>query len=131
MDAFASVDDLQARYRTLDADEQARATALLADASFILRAEFARAGKTYDETDEVMANNVSMVCCAMVKRVLANGIAGDYTQYSQTAGSFNEQYTFANPQGDMYLTAAERRILGLPKRRFCMAALMPKGYGNA
>lgn len=126
MEPFATLDELETRYRVLDADESKRAVALLDDASFVLRREFELAGVEINAADEIQAHNLSAVCCSMVKRVLANGVAGDYKQYSQTAGSFNEQYTFANPQGDIYLTSQERRLLGIKKRRTRVAFLRPR-----
>jgi hypothetical protein len=127
MEPFATLEDLQQRFRILSADEQTRAAVLLEDASNIIHREFDLADRDIDLTDPVLVGNLKHVCCAMVKRVIANGALGDYTQYSQTVGSFNEQYTFANPQGDMYLTAAERRLLGIPKRRSKVMFAMPGG----
>jgi hypothetical protein len=130
MEPFATLDDLQQRFRTLSIDEQTRASALLEDASNIIRQEFDICGREIDLANSVLKGNITYVCCAMVKRVIANGVAGDYTQYSQTVGSFNEQYTFANPQGDMYLTAAERRLLGIPKHRSKIMFIMPELGGT-
>lgn len=125
MEAFATVEDLQARYRPLDADERARAGALLDDASAFLASEHRRLGLDIDPADELRAGMLKVVCCAMAKRVLASGVDGDLTSCSMTAGSYTEQRTFANPAGNMYLTREERRVLGLPLKRQRIACVPP------
>ena len=131
MGAFAGPSDLEARWRPLSASERARAEVLLSDASGILTAELSEAGREIDPDDDALASNLRSVCCSMVKRVMAGGDGGDYTQASVTAGSFSQQYTFANPAGDMYLTAQERRLLGIPKRRMRLGFVGPFGEPDA
>lgn len=128
MDAFATIDDLEARYKTLTDGELARATALLTDASVMLVGEFNRVGKSIDEKDELLMANLTRVTCAMVKRVLASGLEADVSSSSMTAGSYSEQRTFANPTGDMYITKNERRSLGLPTRKQRIGCIFPRCY---
>lgn len=123
MEPFATVEDLQRRWRVLDVGEQERAAVLLQDATQMLAAEFLIAERQIDLEDEILAGNLRVVCCSVVKRVMASGAGGDFTQISATAGSFNEQYTLANPSGDMYLTANERRVLGIPKRKMRIGSI--------
>lgn len=125
MTPFASVDDLELRYRVLDESEKRRAFTLLDDASSFLEAEFVYCGKEIDPDDELLAVNLKVVCCAMVKRILANGTDADIRQSSITAGSFTEQRTYSNPTGDLYLRDQERRLLGIPKRKMRMGFIMP------
>lgn len=119
--AFATTEDLAHRWRTLSPSESDRAQSLLDDAAIYLEAEFRRCSNDLDPDDEFLASALKIVSCSMVKRVLASsgttalGIDGDFTQLSKTAGSFTEQYTFANPSGDMYITAREYRLLGIPQ----------------
>lgn len=126
MERFAQVEDLQARFRELSESEKLKAGTLLDDASSMLQTEFQRAGKQIDPDDELQKVNLKVVACSMVKRVLANGIDGDVTQKSVTAGSYTEQVTFASSTGEMYITKQERRILGIPMRKFRMGSIMPK-----
>jgi len=35
------------------------------------------------------------------------------SQMSMTAGPYTQQFTYANPSGDMYLTKIEKRLLGI------------------
>lgn len=125
MEPFAEPSDLEARWRPLSASERGRAEALLGDATAILSAEFRALGREIDPGDAALASSLRSVCCSMVRRVMANDVDGDYTQASVTAGSFSQQYTFANPAGDMYLTAQERRTLGIPKRRMRLGFVGP------
>lgn len=125
MEPFAEPSDLEERWRPLSASERGRAEVLLGDASALLSAEFRAMGRGIGPGDSSLASNLRAVCCSMVRRVMANDVDGDYTQASVTAGSFSQQYTFANPAGDMYLTAQERRLLGIPKRRMRIGFLGP------
>ena len=107
--AYADVSDLEVRWRTLTDDEQARAEALLDDASAMLDAYV-----TVDETDEKQLNLLKIVVCNMVERAMSTG--GDtygVSQQSMTAVGFSQQYTYANPTGDLYITKSEKRMLGI------------------
>ncbi len=126
MDAFATVADLEARYRKLEDGERERAAALMGDATAMLTAEHRRVGIPIDPKDELQAVNLKIVCCSMVKRVLASGVLSDVSNHSVTAGPYNEQFTYANPTGNMYLTKEERRILGLPVRRQRIGSFAPR-----
>lgn len=111
--AYATVDDLEKRWRKLTDSEKERAEVLLGDASAFLASELSRVGKSAED-DELLQINLRVVSCAMVKRIMASAVDGNYSQISKTAGSFSEQFTVANPSGDMYLTSNERNLLGIP-----------------
>ena len=107
--AYADVSDLEVRWRTLTDDEQARAEALLDDASAMLDAYV-----TVDETDEKQMQLLKIVTCNMVERAMSTG--GDIfgvTQQSMTAGPYAQTFSYANPTGDLYITKAEKRLLGI------------------
>lgn len=123
--AYATVEDLATRWKPLSPGEAARAEILLEDASLFIEAEYKRVNRTIDD-DEFSAGARRIVCCSIVKRVMASTVDGDYSQMSRTAGSFNEQYTFANPSGDMYMTAREYRILGIPQVASGICQVRPK-----
>lgn len=108
--AFADVSDIESRWRELSTDEEARATTLIDDASAMLSALVA-----VDETDEEQAELLKMVCCNMVIRAMS---ASEYdafgaSQMSMTAGPYSQQWTYANPSGDMFITKMEKRLLGI------------------
>lgn len=113
---FAFITDIESRWRQLSDAEKLRATALLSDASALIRAE--------RPTIDSMVNGGTidpdiprMVAVAMVKRAMAGSadMIGIQSQ-QQTSGPFSQQYTFTNPSGDLYLTKAEKRLL-LGRRR--------------
>ena len=108
--AFADVDDVQVRWRNLSTDEEARATALLDDASAML-------SQLVDvrEGDEEQAALLLSTCCAMVIRAMSASEADTFgmTQSTMTAGPYTQSASYANPSGDMYLTKMEKRLLGI------------------
>lgn len=102
---FATVDDVATRWRTLSESETTRCTALLADASDLIRTSCPN-WQTASET------SLRRVTCAAVIRALQSGDMMGVSQTSQTTGPFSEQVTYANPGGDLYLTRAEKKTLG-------------------
>lgn len=107
--AYATVDDLQLRWRDLSEQERERAAALLDDAAVLLDGELA----AFDLQPDGLLKQLKAVSCSMVLRVMMSGDYAGYSSVSRTAGSFNEQVSLANPSADMYLTSAERRRLGI------------------
>ena len=96
--AFATVDDLAARWRALSGAENAQAAVLLDDASDLIRT-------TYRAYAGVPLSTLKRVTCAVV------------SQHTETAGSYSESYSYSNPAGDLYLTAAEKTSLGVKRQR--------------
>ena len=108
--AFATVADLEARWRSLTEAEEAQASVLLDDAAAYLQALV-----EVDPDDEVQAANLKMVSCNMVKRAMSS-VASDafgVTNATATMGPFSQQVAYANPSGDMYVSKSERAILGI------------------
>ena len=108
--AYATVDDLEARWRYLDTEEQTRASALLDDAAVLLDSLV-----VVDPTDEHQADVLRVVSCSMVQRamVAATSDAFGVSQATMTAGPYSQNMSFANPSGDLYLTASEKALLGV------------------
>lgn len=107
--AYATVSDIEARWRELTADEESKAGVLLDDAAAILDTL-----GVFDSSDPNVAANLRTVSCNMVIRALSS--AADtvgMSQGSMTAGPYTQSWTFANPSGDMYLTKMEKRLLGI------------------
>lgn len=107
---FATVTDLEIRWRPLTSDtERARAEAILDDVSDMIRAEYQRWQTCTPET-------LRRVTVQVAKRALAAGDVpagahGTLASESETTGPFTRQYTYSNPNGDLYLTKADRRAL--------------------
>lgn len=108
--AFATVDDLAARWRALTEDEEERAAVLLDDAAVMLSALV-----HVDPNDAQQAELLKIVSCNMVERAMLAGEnnALGVTQASVSADIYSQSWTFSNPSGDMYLTKNEKRLLGI------------------
>lgn len=102
--AYATVSDLEARWRTLTSDEQAVALTLLDDAAVMIDSM-----GTPSSSDAAL-----IVSCDMVRRSMSMSQADTYglSQASMTAGPYAQQWTYSNPTGEMYLTRTERKMLG-------------------
>lgn len=106
---FASVDDLAARWRPLSAQEAATARALLNDASALIRARFpgisAQVGGPVDPAALVA------VTVGMVKRAMIAPTDGVMSTTEALPGGFSRGQTFANPLGNVFLTAADLTLI--------------------
>lgn len=118
MRPFASVNDYVIVYETDVSDE--RLLAMLKSASRELAAELRAANIPYDDPDDELAADLSDVTIAMVHRALGDpeGDGGPQipfgaSQFSQGAGGYTRSATLANPYGDLFVTEAERRRLGI------------------
>lgn len=127
--SYATVADLEARWRPLTTTEKATAEVLLADASAMIRAEVPGIpGRLLEDPPTIDEDVLRMVTCAVVKRAMLAGTAGDgVTQQSHTAGPFSQQLTFANPMGNLYLTKTELRLLGAGSQQAFMVDMGPSG----
>lgn len=103
--ADVTVAEVEARWRTLTADERSRCEALIQDA--LDKISLNSVGSPSDAT-------VRRVCCSMVIRAMSAGTDGvlGVTQSSWSASPYSASQTFSAPSGDLYLTAQERRELG-------------------
>lgn len=124
MEAFATTDDLELRWRTLSGSEVEMAEAELADASAFIARLLRKYGVAVDQTDEVQAQLLTKVTCDVVRRSMSPRLdampdapAAPYTQATVTADVFTQSFTFSNPMGDYYLTTAEKNALGIGRMR--------------
>lgn len=93
--------------------------AFLCKASRRMAAAMDAGGVRYAEPTDEFADTLADVCCDVAHRALGEG--GAYgnplpfgaTEYSQGADGHTESYTLSNPYGDLFLTKAEREMLGL------------------
>lgn len=113
---FATTDDIEARWHTpLTQEERRRATAALDDASALITDECARAG--IDTASIRPATLTAITCAAVIRKLTTDDDHLGVSNSQQTAGSFSESFTYSNPMGDLYLTSAERKRLGLRRQR--------------
>lgn len=121
--AYAEVKDLVAGWRPLTPDEASRAATLLGRAAVeIDRVAPVPEGPTAQELQERL-----IVSCRMVQRAMAAGVGPAVTQESQTRGPFSGQVTYANPTGDVYLTKADRALLGVGGQRAGSVSMLGGG----
>ncbi|WP_345438430.1 Gp19/Gp15/Gp42 family protein [Microbacterium gilvum] len=122
---YATVADLEARWRTLTSDEQARAGVLLEDAAVRLDALCA---PSVPPTSQELASRL-IVSCEMVKRAMVTGSSGSgglgVTSVQQGAGPYQETVQFSNPTGDLYLTKADKALLGCGKQTAFTVSMAP------
>ena len=114
MTAYATLEDLQSRWRLLSADEQQRATTLLSDAAVKIALACKQSGIAIDAADDLQSEALKSINCEMVKRAMMSPIdMPPVSSFAQTAGSYSESQTYVNPTGDLYMTLGEKKMLGI------------------
>lgn len=119
--SFASVTELETAWKSLTADEESRAEALLLQASNYLRQIAYNNGKDID--DNILADstgvygaNVKTVVISAVQRSLASPVdmMPDASQFSQSASPYSESMSFSgNVSSTLYFKDKELKLLGL------------------
>lgn len=123
---FATLQDLADRGRPTTLGDEMRVMSLVRDASQMLIDEMPAA------VTRAHPDTLTRIVCAMVGRVLDSGAADSMTGVESTqfgVGPFQQSYKWANPSGDLYVSKAERRALGGP-RRASSVSMMPEGAGR-
>ena len=124
MTAYATLEDLQSRWRQLSADEQQRATTLLSDAAVKIALACKQSGVAIDAADELQSEALKSRNCEMVKRAMMSPIdMPPVSSFAQTAGSYSESQTYVNPTGDLYMTMGEKKMLGIGTQK--MGSITP------
>ena len=111
--AFATVEQLEAGWRDLTADEEAVAAELLDRATAQLTALMASKGVAIDPGDAVQAVNLRSCVCSMVRSSMGSGAAEGITAMSQTIGGTAASVSWSNPDGEFYVSRYFRQVLGL------------------
>lgn len=114
---FATVAQLEAFWKSLDAGEEARAEVLLELASARIR----EIGYDVDvDVDAQVAARESyaitarwVVMEAVKRAMLTPTDVPPVDTYSQTAGPYSENYKYTNPSGDLWFKKSELQSLGL------------------
>lgn len=119
MEAFATPEQYVARYGEVDDDELLEE--ILMDASRQIQAELEAAGIVIDEKDTDAADRRMQVCRSVTYRTLNHeserNIPFGATQFSQAAGCYSESFSMGNPYRDIYLTKAEKKLLGIGRAK--------------
>lgn len=127
MDRYATLDDLEAAWRPVEAGEYRRAEALLEYACEIVAAELSGSGRD-PGGDDPSPTIKRHVVCSMVRRAMLNDEREGVSQSSMTVTPYAQSWTYANPDGALYISKAERRLLGAVKGR--VGSIMPASSGD-
>lgn len=114
MEPFATVEQYEARYG--DVADMDILLEVLKDATREISAALERAGIDYENPSELFAENLMQVCRSMAFRSVGTSEVSTpfgATQFSQGVGDFSQSFSFKNPYGEVYISKAERRLLGL------------------
>jgi hypothetical protein len=125
---YATTSDLEARWRPLTPDEASTAAVLLDDASSQIRTELPGIDARLDVSDD-LRRNATRVVCAMVRRAMdvPDDAGFGIATVQETTGPFSRSFNYSNPTGDLYLTKAERRLLGGGVQRAGSIDTVPPG----
>lgn len=109
MTAFATYEDVEARWRPLSTAEQGVADLLAEDASAMIRERWP------DVDDRISAgslaeSSVIRIVANMVKRAMISPAAAGVEQHSETAGPFSISDKYSNPLGNLYFSADDIRF---------------------
>ena len=125
-DSFATVVDIQDRWRPLSPTETTRATVLLKDATVYIASLCEENEISLDPLSEDLTEKLRIVTSEVViRRMKVPMDQAAVTQFSQTTGPFSTQQTYSNPEGGFYLTKAERQLLGVKKARQRIGSIQP------
>lgn len=105
---YAEVTDLEARWRTLTPGEKNLAEVLLQDSAV-------RLDSLCPPSDPATEHELSVrliVSCEMVKRAMSSPGGVGISSTQQGAGPYQQTIQYANPTGDIYLTKADKALLG-------------------
>lgn len=106
--AYATIEQVEAGFRTLTSDEQTVCAALLDEAAVQIDAIASSAS----------ADAKRVVSCRMVRRAIAAISSGDFpvgaTQGTMSAGGYSQSWTMnSGSTGEPYIGKAERMTLGV------------------
>lgn len=108
--AYATIEQVEAGFRELDADEQAVCTALLDEAAVMIDAAAPNAD----------ADVRRVVSCRMVRRVIGSTDTDmtpiGTTQGTVSAGGYSQTWTVGGTTGELYLSKTEKAMLGVGNR---------------
>lgn len=107
--AYASVEDLQSRWRPLSETEASRAAVLLADASVFLGSVVERHGVDA----EAKAGALRILCCDLVQRKMEAAAAQPLSSVSMQANGFMQTLSYAGQARKFRLFDEDLELLGV------------------
>lgn len=131
---WATVEDVQALFRPLDANELIRAEALLPVVEDSLRQEAMNRGRDLEkmvDTGQVLTNVLRSVIVDIVARTLMTSTNQEpVSQFSQSALGYSVSGTFLVPGGGLFIKKSELARLGLTKQRIKLVDVYGLEQGN-
>ena len=122
MSDYATVNDVITLKRTLTAQEQERAEALIPVVCNSLRYEASKVGKDLDEMvsgSETLASVAKSVTVDVVMRELMTSTEDEpMVQTSQSALGYSASGTYLVPGGGIFIKKAELKRLGILRQRY-------------
>lgn len=110
-DMLAQPQDVADRWRPLTGEESRVAVTLLLDASDIVRTRWPDVDSRIAAGTLRQASVVRVVANMVKRAMVASAVAGaGVSQMSESVGPFQSALTFANPNGNLYLSAEEVRL---------------------
>lgn len=103
MDALADVQDVADRWRPLTPAEEVIVGVLIDDASDMIRVRFPNIDADV-ASGAISAITVRRVVAGMVRRAMINRSSEGITQGSEIVGPFQRSASYANPNGNLYLS---------------------------
>lgn len=127
---YATVADIEALWRQMSVEEEARASALLPVVCASLRTEARKVGADLDQMigeNEDLAEVAKSVTVDVVARTLMTSTRQEpMTQYSEAAGGYSASGSFLVPGGGLFIKKSELARLGLRRQRYGVLEL----YGS-
>ena len=119
---YATVDDMTTLWRSMSAEEQERAEALLTTVSSELRLKAKRVNMDLDDlvsADPDYAEVAKSVTVDVTARALMTSTDSEpVTQMSQSAMGYSAQASFLVPGGGLFIKKSELERLGIRRQRF-------------
>lgn len=119
---FATIEDIEALFRPLTAEESEKAEALLPVVSDSLRYEAQKVGMNLDDmiaANTVLATVAKSVTVDVVARTLLTSTENEpMTNYSESALGYSVSGTYLVPGGGLFIKDAELKRLGIKRQRF-------------
>ena len=130
MSDFATLEDINNLFRSLNVSESKKAEALLPIVSDSIRQEAKKVGKDIDEmleSGEILRSVVKSVTVDVVARALMTSTDSEpMSQMSQSALGYSVSGTFLVPGGGLFIKKSELARLGLRRQRYGVMDF----YGN-
>jgi hypothetical protein len=133
---FATVAEYRARYPD-DTTDDGVLLECLCEATDLIMGELDGHDIDYSEPTESFTYRLARICRTVAHRAIGSAGGDDSdvpfgaTEMSETADTFSAGWKFANPYGDLFLTQAEKRSLGIGRARACVLSPYEPDAGGA